>query len=176
MADYKTVLADLKKQYLVLQEEAREADEKRKGRDQKMYMLKNAIDGLEGLLNPKDNGEKVDVQNAIITESRENNATFHYPADKTWEERIKTYMKYKNVPLKISHLLEEFKKYEPDYSISQLKGALNNTIQSMNKKDALKIYNPPRKEKGFYYGNPLWFEGDKLKEEHIPNTNKKSTW
>lgn len=176
MADSKPILADFKKEYSVLQEEAIQADIKKKARDQRMYMLKNAIEAIEGLLYPKMKEEEVEEQNVAITENVVGSEAFHYPADKTWEERIKAYMKYKNVPLKISHLLEEFKKYEPDYSISQLKGALNNTIQSMNKKEALKIYNPPRKEKGFYYGNPLWFEGDKLKEEHIPNTNKKSIW
>ena len=176
MADSKPILVDFKKEYSVLQEEAIKAEIKKKARDQRMYLLKNAIEAIEGLSNPKVKEEEVEEQNVVITESINDSEAFHYPADKTWEERIKAYLKYKNVPLKVSHLMEEFTKHEPGYSITQLKGALNNTIQSMNKKDALKIYTPPRKEKGFYYGNPLWFEGEKLKEEHIPNTNKKSIW
>lgn len=182
MSDYEKVLVDLKKQYSVLEEQEKDAEEKRLKRGQKMLMLKTAITGIEGLLNPVQDSEQTTVREALYATQEINNETkikvksFIYPADKTWEERIKAYMKYKNVPLKISDMYNAFKDYEPDYTTAKLKGALNNTVQTMHKKDKLKIYYPPRKEKGFYYGNPSWFAGEDLQEEHIPNHIIKPTW
>ena len=76
----------------------------------------------------------------------------------------------------ISNIVKEIKKYHPEYSEDRINGAINNTVSGMMKKGLLKVYTPPIKMKGFFYANPLWFEGDKLKDEYVPDLNEKLKW
>lgn len=101
---------------------------------------------------------------------------FVYPKDETWEERVKSYMKFKNKAIKTAQIINEFKQYESGYTEDKLKGAINNCIQSMLKKRLLRVYEPEIKTKGYYFANPLWFEGESLKEEHKPDLIEITTW
>ncbi|HEV3413126.1 MAG TPA: hypothetical protein VG101_11635 [Puia sp.] len=102
--------------------------------------------------------------------------SFTYDPSNTWEDRVKGYFKFKNKVLTITQIVDEFKEYEPDYSYDKLKGAVTNIVAMMHKKGLLKVYDPGFKMRGFYYGNPLWFVGDELKEEHKPDLKEKLLW
>ena len=101
---------------------------------------------------------------------------FNYDKSDTWEERVKSFFKYKNRVLIISQIVDAFKPYHPDYSEDKLRGAVTNTVATMHKKGFLKVYDPGFKMRGFYYGNPLWFDGDTLREEHKPDLKEKLLW
>lgn len=161
------IIEAIKKQYQTLLDEDKRADEDKIIRLARIKALRDALDGLSVMpssVNKEDNVSKVDTEK------------FEYPKAKGWEERIKAYMKFKNQAVKISEMMEIFKPYHPDYTITQLKAALNNAVQTMLKKHVLRIYEPEIKQKGYYYANPMWFEGNDLKEEHIPNLNKNLAW
>ena len=101
---------------------------------------------------------------------------FVYDMSETWEERIKSYFKYRSVVLTISDIVDGLKPYHPDYSLDKLKGAVTNSVAMMHKKGILKVYDPGYKMRGFYYGNPLWFQGEQLKDEYKPNPKEKLLW
>jgi len=101
---------------------------------------------------------------------------FKYSNLDTWEERIKAFFKFKNRVLTISQIVEAFELYEPSYTKEKLKGAVTNAVAMMHKNELLRVYKPGFKMRGFYYGNPLWFEGETLKEEHKPDLREKLLW
>lgn len=99
-----------------------------------------------------------------------------YDPKATWADRIKSYIKHKNKVITIADMVEAFKIHVKDKSEDKLLGAISNNVSTMVKKELLKIYKPPIKMKGFYYGNPLWFNGEELKEEYLPNVKAKLLW
>jgi hypothetical protein len=101
---------------------------------------------------------------------------FNYDKSITWEERIKAYFKFKNRVLTIGEIVEAFKHFEPNYNEKKLKGAVTNSVAGMHKDKLLKVYNPGFKMRGYYYGNPVWFEGDQLREEYKPDLKEKLLW
>lgn len=166
--DNKEIIEAIKKQYDALLVEDRIADEAKLIRHTRIKALKDALDGL--------NVVPSSVNKENTSTSKVGTVHFDYPAAKGWEERIKAYMKFKNQAVKISEMVATFKTYHPDYTPAKLKAALNNTVQTMLKKDVLQVYEPEKKQKGFFYANPLWFEGKDLKEEHMPNLKKNLEW
>ena len=102
---------------------------------------------------------------------------FVYAAKATWQERIKAYFKFKNRVLSIGQIWEEFIKHEPGKDKDSLKGVISNTVAVMVKKGLLKSYDPPEvKTRGYYYGNPLWFDDNTLKDEYKPNLKEQLLW
>ena len=166
--DNKEIIEAIKKQYEALLIEDRKADEDRVIRHTRIKALKDALDGFS-VLTTSVNKESIPTPKVGLSH-------FDYPAGKGWEERIKAYMKFTNKAVKISEMVDTFIKYHSDYTTAKLKAALNNAVQTMIKKGVLQVYEPKLKQKGFFYANPMWFEGKELKEEYIPILNKNLEW
>lgn len=103
-----------------------------------------------------------------------------YPSDGTWQEKITAVIKYAGKVLKIAdmvHIMEaEEKKLASDYTTDQILGVVSNNTSKMAKAGMLGVYKSPKKEKGYYYGNPVWWDGKDLKEEYLPEPKVKSLW
>jgi len=110
----------------------------------------------------------------VIT-AKEQPTVFDFSNEKTWIDRIKAFLKFKNKVSTISDMFNAFKGFEKK-SDDQILGAITNTVSTMSKRGLLKVYKPPIKMKGYFYGNPLWFEGEILKDEHLPNLREKTLW
>ena len=100
---------------------------------------------------------------------------FEYPASETWMEKIKAFLKFTNRVSTIADMIEVFRPFE-NREDSKLLNVISNTVNTMLKKGLLKVYKPPVKMKGYYYGNPLWFDGEILKDEYLPNIKEKLSW
>lgn len=118
------------------------------------------------------------IDNSVNTQNDNDNSKFVYPIKGTWAERIIAVFKYKNRVLKITDVVEIIKPHEPEYNNKQLVNLISNTVNmALVKKGFLKIYDPPFKTKGFYYGSPLWWdENGELKKEHINEIKLKNVW
>jgi hypothetical protein len=165
-----------------LLEEAKQAEIAKEKRDMEIIKARAVIDLFANETNGS-TGEHTQELNIpllsplpIFETPSINVSSFIYDSGDTWEDRVKGYFKFKNKVLTITQIVEAFKEYEPAYSYDKLKGAVTNSVSMMHKKGLLKVYDPGFKMRGFYYGNPLWFVGDQLKDEHKPDLKEKLLW
>jgi len=181
----KQILKQLKEKLTTLLEQESKAEIERERRTTLIQKARLAIDlfsdsttGTEDVFDMNINFSKFNLNSAgsVQRETEINLNGFDYTKGKTWKDKIKNYLTYTNKPATISELVNEFKKHEPNYTQERINGAMNNGIHAMLKKGTLKIYTPPVKMKGYYYANPTWFDGEVLKEEHIPDFKKKLVW
>lgn len=169
------ILKQLKSKLATLLEEDRKAAVEKEKRD---LLIKKTTVAIEVFSESEDNTYIIDLSKEVNDKGnidKELNS-FDYSKGKTWKDKIKNYMIYTGKAVTISELVGEFKKHEPNYTEPQINGAMNNAVQAMFRKGVLKVYTPPVKMKGYYYANPLWFDGEALKEEHIPDFKKKLVW
>lgn len=106
--------------------------------------------------------------------------TIEYPIQGTWQEKIKSVIKHIGKVCKIADMVEVMYNEEKDadtgYSKDQILGVVSNNTSKMAKEGILGVYKSPKKEKGYYYGSPLWWNGKELKEEYLPEPKIKSLW
>jgi hypothetical protein len=102
---------------------------------------------------------------------------FIYPLAKTWAVKIIAIIKNENRVLSVNEIIEVVEQHEKNYTTKQLLGLISNTINTnLVKKGDLKIYKPLIKIKGFYYGNPSWWDGEELRKEYYPKPKDKKLW
>jgi hypothetical protein len=107
---------------------------------------------------------------------RLNISDFEYPKG-TWKDKIIGILKYENRVLSVNEIIGIVELHQNDYTTKQLLGLISNTINTnLVKNGYLKIYKPTIPTKGFYYGNPLWWDGEELKKEHLPKPKQKKVW
>jgi hypothetical protein len=156
-------------------EEEKEAEAQKIRRDLAIQKAKAVIelfsdDSLETPVTLSINTDKsIDVDNS------ETKLIFVLPSG-TWQEKIKACLKFKNRALSIAQMVDLFKPFNMGYADKQLTAVLSNTVNTMLKKLLLKTYVAPIKMKGYFYGNPLWFDGDVLKEEYKPDLRENLLW
>jgi len=163
------ILKELNLRLSKLLEEEKVATKEKEIRDVSIQKTKMAIEAFSNSVTPEEVIPEKLGTTTIETE-------FEYPKDKTWQDKIKAFMKFKNKGVTVAQIVEGLKPYEPEYSQEKLYGAISNIVSTMVKKDIVKIYKPPVKMKGYFYGNPLWFEGEDLKQEYVPDFKEKLLW
>lgn len=173
------LLENARKELILLEEQEKEAVIAKAKRDTKIKQAKSVIEFLseEDVM---DKNESVS-QDVPTYDPKELPVTmdsnFVYPIKGTWEDRIKAILKFSNRVLAISEMFEAFKPFETKLNDKQLLAIVSNTVTTMaNTKGLLKKYDPPFKMRGFYYGNPIWWEGDVLKKEHEPKPKEAKLW
>ena len=163
------ILKELKERLSKLLIEERKAIKEKEIRDVSINKTKIAIEAFS------DEGELGVINEGFIAGENMNNI-FEYPKDKTWQEKIKAFMKFKNKVVTISQIVEGMQPFETDYTSDRLHGAVSNMVSTMVKAGLIKTYKPKTKMKGYFYGNPLWFDGEDLKQEYAPNLEQKLIW
>jgi|GEM_PF-5797674 len=164
------ILKELKERLSKLLSEERKAIKEKEIRDISIQKTKIAIEAFT------DASEIEIVKEGFNRELNNNNDEFEYPKNKTWQEKIKAFLKYKNKVVTISEIVEGMLPHEPEYTSEKIHAAISNMVSTMLKKELLKVHKPKTKMKGYYYGNPLWFEGEELKQEYEPNMEQKLIW
>jgi len=173
------IIKEAKERLRLLLEEEAQADIARQKREKEIIKAKTVID-----LFTSDLESQSEITPSISSSTSLSSIPVHaledprfmYNISETWEERVKAYFKFRNRVLTIAEIVEAFRPYHKDYSEEKLKGAVTNAVAMMNKKKLLKVYDPGFKMRGFYYGNPLWFENGQLKEEYKPDFKEKLLW
>ncbi|NNV55004.1 hypothetical protein [Limnovirga soli] len=164
------ILKELKLRLAKLLEEEKNALIEKEIRDISIQKIKIGIEAFTQLGAP-------DLSIIKNQNSAESITSFSYPKDKTWQDKIKAFMKYKNTVVTISQIVDGIKEYEPAYTTEKLHAAISNIVSTMVKNNLITAYKPKEfKMKGYYYGHPLWFVDGELKNEHVPDWDKKLSW
>ena len=164
------ILKELKLRLSKLLEEEKTALKEKEIRDVSIQRTKIGIEAFTELDTPE-----LPISEKLNSE--ETHIEFHYPKDKTWQEKIKAFMKYKNKVVTITQIVDGVKEYEPDYTTEKLQAAISNIVSTMVKNTLVATYKPKEiKMKGYFYGHPLWFEEGELKSEYAPDLKKKLSW
>ena len=178
-ADKLRVFQEAKKELERLHEEDKKAFIQQQKRTQEINEANAVIaflsKGLELIESPEQ-----PVQTNPIETNREEIREFNYPPDGTWQDKIKAVVKYMGKVIKISDMVDimalEENKIGSKHTTEQISGVISNNTSKMAKAGILGVYKSPNKEKGYYYGSPLWWEGKELKDEYLPETKIKSLW
>jgi hypothetical protein len=120
--------------------------------------------------------DRIEVPNPN-TDHIEDNGSFKYPIDGTWRDRIIAVLKHENRVLTIKDMVAIVQTHHSVYNYAQLSNLISNTINTKLVKDnAVRIYKSIPATKGFYYGSPLWWDGDVLRDEHKPKLKTQDIW
>lgn len=142
--------------------------EEQKSREVAISSIKNTMQVLQ---NPTAVILKTENGKETIEEK-----TFYYPKDTTWKEKIIQYIKFKNKAVTTSNIVDAVLKVEPLLLEKQVMNLISGNMSVLVKEGHIKPYKP-KKMKGFYYANPLWFdENGELLEAHKPNMVEVSFW
>ncbi|MBS1744626.1 MAG: hypothetical protein JST21_00505 [Bacteroidetes bacterium] len=163
------ILKELKSRLSKLLEEEKAALKEKEIRDASIQKTKIAIEAFS-------NADTIEILETPQLQQAKEEIEFVYPKDKTWQERIKAYMKFRDKVLTIAQIVEGVKEYETEYTEDKLHAAISNIVSTMVKNHLVRTYKPAIRMKGYYYGNPLWFENDELKEEYKPDLKEKLMW
>lgn len=173
------ILKEAKQRLSKLIEEARVAEVEKEKRDIAILKAKVVIDLFSETV---DAGE--DVKEISFDTTTPTPTPIHFSTEETkftvpegtWQDKIKACLKFANKVLTIAKIVEMLKPFNSDMTEKQLTGVVSNTVNTMLKKETIKVFQPPVKMKGYFYGNPLWFEGSDLREEYKPDLKKKLLW
>lgn len=178
-ADKMRVYEEAKKELDRLHEEDRIASIEQQKRTQAINEAYAVITFLSKSLETPD-GAGPFMRSTPEEDFKNNLKEINYPIDGTWQDKIKAVIKYVGKVLKISDMVdimsEEEKKGSTEYTTDQILGVVSNNTSKMAKAGMLGVYKSPKKEKGYYYGNPVWWDGKELKEEYLPESKIKSSW
>ena|SRR5579872_2668782 len=178
------ILAEAEAKLISLQREEQRALIEQERRDRDIKNAKAVIEFLSADIGEGERSAAPSIENIIVPLEPTltiiegaNQSTFIYP-NGTWQDRIKAYLKFRNHVLTIENMASEFRKHHSleEYSNDSLKAVISNTVSVMVKNQLLKSYKPAWKMRGLYYGNPLWFDGEQLKENHQPDLKTKLLW
>ena len=178
-ADKLRIYQEAKKELERLHEEDRIASIEQQKRTQAINEAYAVITFLSKGLETPDGAEPF-MQSTPEEDFKESIKDINYPIDGTWQEKIKSVIKHAGKVLKIADMVnimsEAEKKGLEGYTTAQILGVVSNNTSKMAKEGILGVYKSPKKEKGYYYGSPLWWNGNELKEEYLPETKIKSLW
>lgn len=178
-ADKMRLYEEAKKDLARLHEEDRAASIAQQARTQAINEAYAVVTYLSKSLETPDGADSF-MRSTAEEDFKDDIREVNYPIDGTWQEKIKAVIKYVGKVLKIADMVEimlvEENKVEDGYTDEQILGVVSNNTSKMAKAGMLGVYKSPKKEKGYYYGNPMWWDGKELKEEYLPEPKIKALW
>jgi translation elongation factor EF-Ts len=173
------IYQEAKKELDRLQEEERQASIEQQKRNQEINAAYAVITFLSKSLELPEVGERISKSN-LNEDLKQELKEFNYPYDGTWQDKIKAVIKYVGKVIKISEMADimtiEENKLGSVYTSQQISGVISNNTSKMAKAGMLGVYKSPKKEKGYYYGSPFWWDSNDLREEYLPEPKIKSLW
>jgi len=120
------------------------------------------------------------VRSTAIEDFTEIAPNINYTHNGTWQDKIKAVIKHANKVIKVYDMVEimvaEEESGNTKYTQEQILGVVSNNTSKMVKDNMIKAYKSPKREKGYYYGNPIWWNGEILKDEFLPQQKEKILW
>lgn len=127
--------------------EAKEkADKESAIRDNEIAKAKAVIDLFSGATEVKQNREQLQKDTEYLPSI---GIAFSYGGAKTWKDKIKAFLKFKNKVCTVAEMYEAFLPLEKGRTEQNLLSALSSSAAVMLKKHMLKVYTPKIKMKGF---------------------------
>ena len=105
------------------------------------------------------------------------NSLFKYNKSSSWKEKIISYIKFMGIAVSNSEIINEFYNQEPQKKDKKkLTNLVSGAMSFLVRSGKVRAYKP-KKMKGAYYANPLWFNDQgELNEENKPFINEENSW